>query len=72
MPVLVLAEHDDASLKSATLHAITAARQLGDPVQGLAYLVGMRALGLDVLELGQPAAHLGKLGRNVRRGIHFA
>jgi electron transfer flavoprotein alpha subunit len=35
MPVLVLAEHDDASLKSATLHAITAARQLGDAIDVL-------------------------------------
>ena len=35
MPTLVLAEHDDASLKSATLHAITAARRLGDPVDVL-------------------------------------
>jgi electron transfer flavoprotein alpha subunit len=31
----VLAEHDDASLKSATLHALGAARQLGDPVDVL-------------------------------------
>jgi len=29
MPVLVIAEHDHASLKSATLHAITAALQMG-------------------------------------------
>ena len=29
MPVLVIAEHDHASLKSATLHTITAALQLG-------------------------------------------
>ncbi|HWD16533.1 MAG TPA: electron transfer flavoprotein subunit alpha/FixB family protein, partial [Casimicrobiaceae bacterium] len=35
MPVLVLAEHDDASLKSATLHAITVARELGDAVDVL-------------------------------------
>ena len=35
MPVLVLAEHDDASVKSATLHAVTAARQLGDAVDVL-------------------------------------
>jgi electron transfer flavoprotein alpha subunit len=30
MSVLVLAEHDNASLKSATFHAVTAARELGD------------------------------------------
>jgi electron transfer flavoprotein alpha subunit len=33
MPVLVLAEHDNASLKSATLHAVTAARALGGDVE---------------------------------------
>jgi electron transfer flavoprotein alpha subunit len=35
MPVLVLAEHGDSSLKSATRHAITAARRFGDPVDVL-------------------------------------
>jgi electron transfer flavoprotein alpha subunit len=35
MSVLVLAEHDNASLKAATLHAITAARALGGPVHVL-------------------------------------
>ena len=29
MPVLVIAEHDNASLKSATLHTNTAGLQLG-------------------------------------------
>jgi len=33
MPVLVIAEHDHASLKSATLHAITAALQMAAGVQ---------------------------------------
>jgi electron transfer flavoprotein alpha subunit len=33
MPVLVIAEHDNASLKSATLHTITAALQMGGAVQ---------------------------------------
>ena len=33
MPVLVIAEHDNASLKSATLHTITAALQMGAGVQ---------------------------------------
>ncbi|HEX6002982.1 MAG TPA: FAD-binding protein [Burkholderiales bacterium] len=41
MPALVLAEHDNASLKSATLHAITAARVLGS--------------GVDVLVVGHAA-----------------
>jgi electron transfer flavoprotein alpha subunit len=43
MSVLVLAEHDNGSLKSATLHAITAARSLGDDVQVL--VVGHAAEG---------------------------
>jgi len=33
MPVLVIAEHDHASLRSATLHAITAALQMGAGAQ---------------------------------------
>ena len=33
MPILVIAEHDNASLKSATLHAITAALQMGGGAQ---------------------------------------
>jgi electron transfer flavoprotein alpha subunit len=32
MPILVLAEHDSRALASATLHAVTAARQLGGDV----------------------------------------
>ncbi len=32
MPVLIIAEHDNQSLKHATLHAVTAARQFGDEV----------------------------------------
>jgi electron transfer flavoprotein alpha subunit len=35
MSVLVLAEHDNASLKSATLHAVTAAQALGGDVEVL-------------------------------------
>jgi electron transfer flavoprotein alpha subunit len=35
MPTLVLAEHDNASLKSATLHAIAAASKLGEDVHVL-------------------------------------
>ena len=34
MPVLVIAEHDHATLKSATLHAITAALQMGGETGG--------------------------------------
>ena len=35
MTILVIAEHDNASLMSATLHAITAAKQLGGDVHVL-------------------------------------
>lgn len=35
MSVLVVAEHDNASLKTATLHAITAARALGEDIHVL-------------------------------------
>lgn len=35
MAILVLAEHDNAALKSSTLHTITAARKLGDDVHAL-------------------------------------
>jgi electron transfer flavoprotein alpha subunit len=35
MPVLVIAEHDDGALKSATLHATTAAKALGDAIDVL-------------------------------------
>ena len=33
------------------------ARQLGDPVQSLLHLGGLRALGFDGFELCQPAGH---------------
>ena len=32
MSILVLAEHDNASLKSATLHAVTAAQKIGGEI----------------------------------------
>jgi electron transfer flavoprotein alpha subunit len=32
MTTLVIAEHDNAELKASTLHALTAARQIGEPV----------------------------------------
>ena len=32
MSILVLAEHDNASLKSATLHAVTAAQKIGGDI----------------------------------------
>ena len=42
MPTLVLAEHDNATLKSATLHAVAAASKLGDEVHVL--VVGHNAM----------------------------
>ena len=35
MTILVIAEHDNAALKSATLHAIAAAAKLGGPIDVL-------------------------------------
>ena len=35
MPILVLAEHDNRSLKSSTAHAVTAANKLGADVDVL-------------------------------------
>jgi electron transfer flavoprotein alpha subunit len=42
MPTLVLAEHDNATLRSATLHAVTAASKLSDEVHVL--VVGHNAM----------------------------
>ncbi len=43
MPSLILAEHDNASVKPATLHTVTAAAQLGEPVTVLVAGTGCRA-----------------------------
>ncbi len=70
MSILVIAEHDNASLKSATLHAVTAARKLGDDIQVLvaggdagaavaaaAAVAGVgRVLRVDADHLRQPTA----------------
>ncbi|HWC46760.1 MAG TPA: electron transfer flavoprotein subunit alpha/FixB family protein, partial [Casimicrobiaceae bacterium] len=59
MPVLVLAEHDDASVKSATLHAVTAARQLGDAVDVLVLATAQDAKALaQALAAVQGVAHV--------------
>ncbi len=44
MAVLLLAEHDNKSLKSATLHAVTAAKALGDEVAVLIAGTGCRGV----------------------------
>ncbi|CAO3360563.1 Electron transfer flavoprotein, alpha subunit [Azospirillum melinis] len=41
MPILILADHDNASLKPATAHAVTAATKLGGDVHIL--VAGRRA-----------------------------
>ena len=70
MSVLVLGEHDNQVLKSATLHAVTAARELGDDVHVLiaghdvqAAVVAAAAVGgvskilkVDAAWLAQPTA----------------
>jgi electron transfer flavoprotein alpha subunit len=70
MSVLVLGEHDNQVLKSATLHAVTAARELGDDVHVLiaghdvqaavvaaAAVVGVsKVLKVDAAYLVQPTA----------------
>ncbi|HSQ81716.1 MAG TPA: electron transfer flavoprotein subunit alpha/FixB family protein [Casimicrobiaceae bacterium] len=70
MSILVIAEHDNASLKSATLHTIAAARSLGDDIHVLvagddamaavaaaAAVVGVRkVLSVDAGYLRQPTA----------------
>jgi electron transfer flavoprotein alpha subunit len=42
MPTLLIAEHDNASLKEVTAKALTAARQLGEPVHVLVAGPGAR------------------------------
>ncbi len=44
MPVLVIAEHDNKSLKSATLHAVTAAAAIGGEIHLLVAGAGARAV----------------------------
>jgi electron transfer flavoprotein alpha subunit len=53
MSVLVIAEHDNASLKSATLHTITAARQLGS---AMGTEVHVLVAGHNAGAAAQPAA----------------
>jgi electron transfer flavoprotein alpha subunit len=57
MPVLVLAEHDNGALKSATLHAVTAARALDDGVD----LLVMAAPGGGVAEVAAKVAGVGRV-----------
>jgi len=55
MTVLVLADHDNATLKSATLHAITAAAKLGD--------VHLLVAGSDCTGVAEAAAKVAGVGK---------
>jgi len=57
MPVLVIAEHDHASLRSATLHAITAALQMGAGAQSEVHVLVAGVAGVAKV-LHADAAHL--------------
>jgi electron transfer flavoprotein alpha subunit len=52
MTVLVVAEHDNASLKGATLNAVTAAQQIGGPVHIL--VAGSGCVGVAAAAAGIP------------------
>jgi electron transfer flavoprotein alpha subunit len=56
MPVLVLAEHDNRSIRSSTLHTITAARELGDDVHVL-------VVGADARGAADAAAQIGGISK---------
>ena len=70
MSILVIAEHDNSSLKAATLNTVTAARELGEDVHVLvagngvdgaagaaAAIPGVaKVLRIDAPHLGQPTA----------------
>ena len=57
MPILVVAEHDNAALKSATLHAVTAAAAIGGDIHLLVAGAGCRA----VAEAGAKMAGIAKV-----------
>jgi electron transfer flavoprotein alpha subunit len=55
MPILVIAEHDHKSIKPATLHCVTAAAKLGQPVTVL-------VAGLNCADAAKAAAAIGGVG----------
>ncbi len=59
MTILVLAEHDNSSLKSSTSHAVTAAKKLGDDVN-------IVVIGYDAASVAQAAAQFA----GVRKVVH--
>jgi len=73
MTVLVIAEHDNAALKEVTLHAVTAARALGETVDVLVAGKGCRAVadaaaavdGVNAVLLADDAAYEHALPENV-------
>src|SRR5438093_1107576 len=56
MTILVLAEHDNSSLKSSTSHAVTAAQKLGDDITVL-------VVGYDAASAAQAAAQFAGVGK---------
>src|SRR2546421_7763590 len=59
MTILVLAEHDNSSLKSSTSHTVTAAQKLGDDITVL-------VVGCDAASVAQAAAQFA----GVRKVLH--
>lgn len=51
MKILILAEHDNKTVKSATLHAVNAAKQLGDDIDVLVMGSGCQAVAEQVAHL---------------------
>jgi electron transfer flavoprotein alpha subunit len=70
MPILVIAEHDNASLKSATLHAITAALQMGGGAQSEVHVL---VAGHNASTAAQAAAAVAGVGKVLHAdAVHLA
>jgi electron transfer flavoprotein alpha subunit len=70
MPILVIAEHDNASLKSATLHAITAALQMGGGAQSEVHVL---VAGHNASTAAQAAAAVAGVGKALHAdAVHLA
>ncbi|HZP87610.1 MAG TPA: FAD-binding protein [Burkholderiales bacterium] len=85
MAILVIAEHDNASLKGATLNVVTAAKKIGSPVHVLVAGSGCRAAaeaaskiaGIDRVLVVDAPAHAHPLAENlaalvVRLAPHYS
>jgi electron transfer flavoprotein alpha subunit len=77
MSILVLVEHDNSALKSATLHAITAAQKIGGDIHLLVAGQNCRAVaeaaakigGIAKVVLADDAAYTNQLAENLARLI---